>query len=325
MPVAVGSVRARSALRESALHTMTDNNDSSHGDASVTARHIVKHFLRREIKSMSVNEPLVHQGFDTEGVHQLRVGARRLRSELRALRDALPREPWTDVQTDLKWLGSTLGQLRDLEVMRQLFEDHTCEGTEIRDAIMTALERRREKRRRDVIEVLDSERYGRLVRRLVKLARHPGLGATGDVAASELFTPPLWDAACRYLDDIGDPYERRSDEALHHVRIASKKCRYNFEVAEMFLGAPARVVAEHLEEIQDILGRVHDRAVAVSFLDTLELPEDVDLDLRRTLRAEIGELRPQWIAHFEATRRGIIDVFQDSASFTPDDGRLLQE
>jgi len=301
------------------------NNDSNHGDASVTARHIVKHFLRREVKSMSVNEPLVHQGFDTEGVHQLRVSARRLRSELRALREVLPREPWTDVEADLQWLGATLGQLRDLEVLRQLFEDHTCEGTDLRDAIMAALERRCEKRRRDVIEVLESERYARLVRRLVKLSRHPGLGATGDVAARELFTPPLWDAACRYLDDIGDPYERRSDEALHYVRIASKKCRYSFEVAAMFLGAPAHAVAEHLEEIQEVLGRVHDRAVAVSFLDTLELPEEVDLDLRRTLRAEIGELRPQWIAHFDAARQGIVDVFQDSASFTSSNERLLKE
>ncbi len=298
---------------------MADNDVSNRDDTSITARHVVKHFLRREVKAIAANELLVYERFDAEGVHQLRVSARRLRSELRAISEVLPREPWTEVEADLKWLGSALGQLRDIEVLRELFEEHTYEGTELRDAVTSALERRREKRRRDVIEVLDSTRYVRLVRRLEKLARHSGLGASGDFAASELFTPPLWEAACRYLDDIGDPYERRSDESLHRVRIASKKCRYSFEVAAMFMGQPARAVAEDLEAIQDILGRVHDRAVAVSFLDTLGLPEVVDIELRRTLRAEIGELRPRWIPHFEAARRGIIDVFQRRALPMSDD------
>jgi CHAD domain-containing protein len=285
------------------------NDSLDHDDQVLTGHDVVKHFLRRDVKEIARYEPLVREGLDAEGVHQLRVSARRLRSELRAMRRILPSQPWTDVEGELKWLGSTLGEVRDLEVLSVLFEDHLDADTQLRTAVMTALEGRRERRQRDVVSALNSARYARMVKSLARLAKHPHLGARGDTPAVELFMAPLWDAACRYFDAIGDPYERRNDEALHQVRIASKKCRYNFEVASLFLGDPASAVAESLEEIQDVLGQVHDRAVAVMFLDTLGFPEEVDISVRRALRGEIGVLRPQWTAHFESARRGIIEVF----------------
>jgi CHAD domain-containing protein len=285
------------------------NESLDHDDQVLTGRDVVKHFLRRDVKEIARYESLVHEGLDAEGVHQLRVSARRLRSELRAMRRILPSQPWTDVEGDLKWLGSTLGEVRDLEVLRVLFEAHLDADTQLRTAVMTALEGRRERRQRDVVRALNSARYARMVKSLARLAKHPHLGAPGNTPAVELFMAPLWDAACRYFDAIGDPYERRNDEALHQVRIASKKCRYNFEVASLFLGDPASAVAESLEEIQDVLGQVHDRAVAVMFLDTLGFSEEVDLSVRRALRGEIGVLRPQWTAHFELARRGILEVF----------------
>ena len=97
--------------------------DSSALDAeSLTGRDVVTHFLRREFKSIAHNEPLVHEGSDAEGVHQLRVSARRLRSELQAMRRVLPRDPWRDLSDDLKWMGTVLGRLRDLDVLADLFE-----------------------------------------------------------------------------------------------------------------------------------------------------------------------------------------------------------
>jgi CHAD domain-containing protein len=265
--------------------------------------------LHRDVKAIAYYEPVVHEGLDAEGVHQLRVSARRLRSELRAMNRVLPPQPWTDLEGDLKWLGSTLGELRDLEVLRSLFQAHLDPDTELYSAVMVALDGRHEKRQRAVAAALNSPRYARMIKQLGRLVKHPHLGEIGDARAAEVFMAPLWDAACGYLDAIGDPYERRNDEALHRVRIASKKCRYNFEVASLFLGEPASVVAASLEEIQDVLGQVHDRAVAVMFLDTLKFPEEVDLEVRRAMRAEIGVLRPQWVAHFEAAHRGILDVF----------------
>jgi CHAD domain-containing protein len=278
-------------------------------DASLRASEVVMQFLRREAKSIASNEPPAHEGLDVEGVHQLRVSARRLRSELQAMRGVLPREPWRELGEDLKWMGAVLGRLRDLDVLADLFIEHLEEGTALRDTVMDTLDGRRAQSRRDVVELLESKRYARIVHRVGKLSRDPQLGNVGRTLASELFMPVVWEASCTYFDAIGDPHVRRSDEALHRVRIASKKCRYNFEIAALFLGDDARAVAEALEAIQDVLGQVHDRVVAISFLETLGLEEEVDLDLRRALRGEIGELRPQWMAHFVDARHRILEVF----------------
>jgi CHAD domain-containing protein len=278
--------------------------------AEVTARDVVAHILRREARVITVREPHGHEGRDAKRVHQLRVSARRLRSELRWLRGSLPREPWRELDGELKWLGATLGHMRDLEVLTELFDAQTTDEPTVRGAVMSALQRRSERRRDDVRVVLDSPRYAALAEGLDHLARRPHLGATGKMAAGKLFLPPLWATACRYLDVVGDPRDRRDDEDLHHIRIASKKCRYSFEVATLFVGEPARVVAESLEAVQGILGDVHDREVAVAFLDTLKLPEETDLDLRRALRAQVIVLRPQWAAHFDAARHGFAEVFR---------------
>ena len=278
-------------------------------DASLRVRDVVTHFLAREVKSIAYNEPLVHEGFDTEGVHQLRVSARRLRSEIQALRSVLPREPWRDLEDDLQWMGERLGRLRDLDVLDDLFAGHLDEGAPPRETVMSELERRRARRRREVMTMLDSRRYGQIVERLSRLSDHPHLGPVGKAPVAQMFLPALWQASCTYLDAVGDPYLRRSDVALHRVRIASKKCRYNFEVATLFLGDGVPEVAQALEAIQDVLGEVHDRSVAVSFLDTLGLDEQVDLALRRALREEIAQLRPAWVMHFLDARQAILGVF----------------
>lgn len=279
------------------------------GDRSLNARQVVRHLLRREVKLIAVNVPLVEQGDDAEGVHQLRVSARRLRSEIRAMSDVLPKRPWRGLADDLDWAGLTLGKLRDLDVMAALFDAHVGTGDSLRGALTSQLDRRRKKNRRAVSELVRSARYVRAVETLQRLSKHPGLGDLGDEKASEVFLPSLWAASCNYLDFVGDPFERRSDVELHRVRIASKKCRYHFEIAGLFLGEPARAVAEALEDIQEILGGVQDRVVAVAFLDTVGVREEVDLALRRELRGEIAALRPRWTSQFEAARRAMIEVF----------------
>jgi CHAD domain-containing protein len=271
----------------------------------------VKNFLRREVKSITRYEPMVRDNFDREGVHQMRVSARRLRSELGALQSVLPKQPWRDLSDDLKWMGTTLGALRDLDVLTELFVDHLQAETALHDAVMHELMRRTRKRRDEVGSLLDTSRYSKFVRLLERLADKPHLGATGDRRAAEVLLPSLWEASCTYIDAIGDPYVHQDDNDLHRVRIASKKCRYNFEVATLYVGDRAHAVATSLAEIQDILGQAHDRAVAVAFLDTLH-GGDEDIDVRRQLRAEITQMRPAWIAHYDKARQGMLEVFDQT-------------
>jgi len=274
-----------------------------------SVRDVVTHLLRREVKSLTYWDPLVRNDLDPEGVHQLRVSARRLRSELEALEAVASRGPWRSLRDDLKWMGRVLGALRDLDVLAALFDERLVHSSALRGEVLSTIARQTTKRRRDVTALLESSRYARLVRQLTEWSETPEGGVLWSQSAREVLLPVLWNAACAYVDAVGSPYERRSDAALHRVRIASKRCRYHFEVATFYLGEEAREVATTLALIQDVLGQVHDRAVAVSFLDTLAHASEDDIEVRRALRTEIGELRPQWIGHFEVARRGILGVF----------------
>lgn len=279
------------------------------GQRPLSARQVVTHYLGREVKAMKFHGRAAREDFDARSVHRLRVSTRRLRSEIQAMTGVLPKRPWRPLSGELKWMATSLGGLRDVDVLSELFGSRVVGEGELHEAIETRLARRRATSRRAVSDLLDSPRYSRAVKSLDGLIDHPGLGATGRARASDVFLPSLWSASCAFFDSVADPYERRSDGEMHRVRIAAKKCRYHFEVAELFLGDPAQMVAEALEAIQEILGRAHDRSVAVSFLDTLGLNSDIDVALRRELRAEIADLRPQWAPHYEVARRAMIGIF----------------
>jgi|SRR5947209_15551524 len=57
------------------------------------------------------------EGKDIEGVHDMRVGSRRLRAALEVFRDTFPRRQLKPMLRDVKRLADALGEVRDLDVM----------------------------------------------------------------------------------------------------------------------------------------------------------------------------------------------------------------
>jgi triphosphatase len=62
------------------------------------------------------NEEAAAAGADPEGVHQMRVGIRRLRSALALVRAVSPAAPLEHLRGELRWLAGELGGARDLDV-----------------------------------------------------------------------------------------------------------------------------------------------------------------------------------------------------------------
>jgi len=62
------------------------------------------------------NEPAVLGGTDPEGIHQMRVGIRRLRALLQAVSSVLPPARFEPLAEELNWLQSELGPARDWDV-----------------------------------------------------------------------------------------------------------------------------------------------------------------------------------------------------------------
>lgn len=227
-------------------------------------------------RQVSANVEAAAHGADPEGVHQLRVGVRRLRSLLSLFREVLPPEAVAPLREELRWLGRALGPARDLDV----FLEERLERLAARRPDDGALKRLRDEARaareeayRDVREALAGPRFARLLLTLGRFVADRGWRAQPlSEGSARLFFPGAevgrallarrWKKTRRRARVL-----RRGAEApvpaLHELRIECKKLRYASEfLAPLFPGrAPARF-ARRLSRLQDRLGHLNDAATA---------------------------------------------------------------
>lgn len=211
------------------------------------------------------NEPAALQG-DAEGVHLMRTAARRLRGELRAFRPLIERA-WTDeLAGELRWLGRTLGAVRDLDVLRARLEREAADLRDPLEPLFDALGARHCAARAQMHEAIHGLRYHRLLERL-------------EAAPAEIPLTPDADEACRaalppLVRELWKPLKRKgraleegsSEEAFHLVRRRAKRVRYAAEVAARSLGKRtsrrADQLAKRAKDVQDVLGQYQDAIVA---------------------------------------------------------------
>ena len=83
---------------------------------TMTARHAFAVAARNCLAQMRGNEASARLGRDPEGIHQLRVGLRRLRALVNAYRDALAPAAHEFLSRELRWLQQELNPARDWDV-----------------------------------------------------------------------------------------------------------------------------------------------------------------------------------------------------------------
>lgn len=203
---------------------------------------------------------------DAEGLHDFRVGLRRLRSLLRAYRRHLDGVRGKD-RRRIKELAAATGAARDGEVHRAWLEERLAEGGEAeRPGIEWLLARVRdqeedaEEELTEVVRRFEPER-ARLERRLSRYEARVRLddlagGPTLAQAAAALVLEALAELAealsrVRTIDD---------QEEAHEARIAAKRLRYLLEpVAASVEGGEALV--KRVKALQEVLGDMHDAHV----------------------------------------------------------------
>jgi CHAD domain-containing protein len=212
-------------------------------------------------------------GGDT-AVHQMRVGCRRLRSDLLTFRPLL--DPvWADrLRAELSWIAGALGGARDVEVLRARLR-RTAAADPLSpldpDAIArfdAELEARHSAALAALAEAMTGKRYLALLDRLVDAAAAPRLaGDAGDAARHVL--PRLALKPWRRLAD-GSPGALAAgaldplgpDREWHDVRIRAKRARYATEAAAAVLGGKAAKLARRIGEVQELLGEHQDAVIA---------------------------------------------------------------
>lgn len=238
-----------------------------------TMRDLVAALLSVAATEIVRRVPGIVAGDDVEAVHQARVATRRLRAQLRMLRPVLSR-PWADdTRAELKWLARGLGAVRDADVLYAELDQQQGKLPEADRAEARALAGRVLAERRDahdrLVETLQTERYRALIDRLLDATAVPPMRSGDDRAdaAAQSVLPELvgkrYQRLARRVSKLG---EEPSDEALHDVRKQSKSLRYVAEASRPFVGSPAKRLARSAERLQDVLGEVHDAAVAQAWL-----------------------------------------------------------
>jgi CHAD domain-containing protein len=234
------------------------------------------------LRQISANQPVAERGRDPEGVHQMRVGLRRLRSALRLFRNQLPVRETEALVEELRWLAGLLGAARDLDVFLEELLGPVTKGRPD-DRGLAALRDAAEGARRDAYAALRrelaSQRYATLLLRLGCFVDGASFRRRG---ASELARParPLARRLLRHraarVGQLGARLDELSAQELHRLRIRAKRLRYAIELlAPLFPGAAPDRTARRLAELQDVLGHLNDQATAEQLVTRLRerLPE----------------------------------------------------
>ncbi|MFM7534386.1 MAG: CHAD domain-containing protein [Acidimicrobiales bacterium] len=235
------------------------------GPAEAAVRAVLASTVRQVLSLLPhlVLEPSV------EVVHQARVAVRRLRSDLRTLRPVLDPAVLADLATELGWFAGVLGGARDLDVLAlrlragidRLDPVDTAGG----DALLPALEPLCAAARAEVVDAAASDRTVALGRRLVVLATAPPVTFGADEVAVEVMRSLAREPWRRLARDARRVGRHSPIEELHALRIRVKRARYAAEAVSRVVPGAARH-AKALVDVQDLLGDLHDGAMAEAWL-----------------------------------------------------------
>jgi CHAD domain-containing protein len=257
--------RALEALRGAAPKSVADREvapDDAAGNAVGPA-------LARALDRLLSYDPYARLG-EVEGVHQLRVAGRRLRSVLRTFAPLLNEDKMAHAHDELRWFGQVLGDVRDLDVLTENLREHTSDMAEALAPVFQALSERHAARKQSLAEALSSERYAAMIQMLGDLTTDPDLlKYPGSRAEDEL--PALAKRMWRKLHKVAETLTPESPEAdFHRARILAKRARYAAETISEFvpskLSKRLRLFAEDAESLQNVLGEHQDATHARTVL-----------------------------------------------------------
>lgn len=229
---------------------------------------------------------------DPEGVHQMRVALRRLRSAITLFAPMLDDSALNPLLDDLRWLGAPLGRRRDLDVfltetlapLRRL-----PEPPKRLQHLATILEDRRISAHQALDSALTAPRLAAmrlaLSRFLVAVeAEDAAVLADAALAAAPAagFAAEMLRRRRRKVKALGSRHAELDVPELHELRIRAKKLRYAAEFFRPLFRhrkgqkkGPRRFI-DALAHLQDCLGMLNDADVGARLVRDLLPPSDQD-------------------------------------------------
>ena len=202
---------------------------------------------------------------DIEGVHDMRVATRRLRSAVRDFEPLLKKRLPKKVRKDLKRVSDALGAVRDQDVAIEFLEklpDETAADS-IKGGIGAFLKERNERRdaaRLNLTESISAEKLDDLQKRFARAIDKMAHRRKSKRAVS--FNEAGRAAVAEGLENLfglgAHLYHPYNVAELHEMRIAAKRLRYAIELFVHCWGDSTAPFAEEIARMQSFLGEAHD-------------------------------------------------------------------
>jgi CHAD domain-containing protein len=229
----------------------------------------------KRLRALTRNLPSAREG-DVNAVHRTRVASRRVREALPLLDGRLASGKLDKVRRQTRRITRALGNVRELDVARELLGRIQPSGPAEQlavDRVTEHLVREREAMRETMLERLREVKPDKIARRIAELnesvppadegRRWQAALSTRVTVRARRLTKAMNHAGLLYLPD-----------RLHAVRVAAKKLRYALELGDESGVAPAGAALKLLKSTQDLLGNLHDVEVLMSHV--------------RSVRAQVG-------------------------------------
>jgi CHAD domain-containing protein len=231
--------------------------------STAPAGEVIRAALQLQVRALQDADLMVRTG-QPDGVHQVRVACRRLRSTLAAFRPVLDRSRTDPLRAELAEVGSALAPTRDAEValahLRELVAGQPEELVlgPVAARLQQAAIRESQDAEAHARRTLGSAAYLQLRDDLDALVAAPPLTEAAGRPADEVLGEVLASTARRLRQAVETAQDSEHAEALHDVRKAAKRLRYTADAAEPVLGRPVADLVASLKGIQDVLGERQD-------------------------------------------------------------------
>jgi len=230
------------------------------------------HFVR-----MLQHEPGTRLGADIEELHDMRVATRRMRAAVRVFGDFFQPEVIAPFTKGIRRVTRALGPVRDLDVFEEkaghYLKTLPAEARDSLDPLLESWQTQRQAARENMLALLNSGKYHRLVRELADFLQTEGAGAPFIPLAQPAphrvrhVAPRLIYTHYETVRAYEPILQGASIETLHALRIDCKYLRYTLEFLSEVLGPESGWVVKEIKRLQDHLGDLVDAHVAIGLLN----------------------------------------------------------
>ncbi|MDO9050736.1 MAG: CHAD domain-containing protein [Methylotenera sp.] len=232
-----------------------------------------KQIISECINHLQHNQGLVLNAADIEGLHQMRVALRRMRSAFTMFKKIVCSKKSVAIIAELKWINETLGKARDIDVFVTQTLPAIIEKSEdnagllkLREKALTA----QLKASKEVKTAISSQRYHRFL--LTLLAWLENERWCANIKHRKNYQ--ILDIAKATLKKYHKLLLRQADNLVymdsaerHLVRIAAKKMRYAAEFfASLYPARKSHEFINNLSKLQDQLGVLNDISITEKLL-----------------------------------------------------------